>query len=128
MLDVLFPNNCVICGDYVKQNPVCKSCESDFEYTEKCDLCEACVEACKAKAMPFGDLTDPDSEVRKILSENDTIRRKPHLHTLPNVYYIIGWYYDRICITRYWKVVAAYFLSFNGYWDRIYWRSRRPLR
>ena len=43
----------------------------------------------KAKAIIFGDLMDPDSEVRKVLSANDTIRRKPHLHTLPNVYYIM---------------------------------------
>jgi molybdopterin-containing oxidoreductase family iron-sulfur binding subunit len=65
---------------------------------EKCNLCAeriakeqipACAEACKAKAITFGDLHDPNSEVRKILSENDTIRRKPHLHTLPNVYYIM---------------------------------------
>jgi len=65
---------------------------------EKCNLCAeriakeqipACAEACKAKAITFGDLHDPHSEVRKILSENDTIRRKPHLHTLPNVYYIM---------------------------------------
>jgi molybdopterin-containing oxidoreductase family iron-sulfur binding subunit len=65
---------------------------------EKCNLCAeriakdlkpACVEACKAGAITFGDLNDADSEVRKLLSENDTIRRKPHLHTLPNVYYIM---------------------------------------
>jgi molybdopterin-containing oxidoreductase family iron-sulfur binding subunit len=65
---------------------------------EKCNLCAeriaknqipACAEACKAKAIIFGDLNDPKSEVRKILAENDTIRRKPHLHTLPNVYYIM---------------------------------------
>ena len=65
---------------------------------EKCNLCAervetdqipACVEACKAKAIIFGDLMDPNSEVRKILNTTDTIRRKPHLHTLPNVYYIM---------------------------------------
>ena len=65
---------------------------------EKCNLCAeriakgkvpACVEACEAKAITFGDLNDPNSEVRKLLGENDTIRRKPHLHTLPNVYYIM---------------------------------------
>jgi len=65
---------------------------------EKCNLCEeriakgkipACVEACKGKAIIFGDLNDPESEIRKVLAENDTIRRKPHLHTLPNIYYIM---------------------------------------
>ena len=65
---------------------------------EKCNLCAeriakdqlpACVEACKEKAIIFGDLNNPDSEVRHILSTNDTIRRKPHLSTMPNVYYIM---------------------------------------
>jgi len=65
---------------------------------EKCNLCAeriakgeipACVEACEAKAIIFGDLNDPNSEIRKILAENNTLRRKPHLHTMPNVYYIM---------------------------------------
>ncbi|MGD9505845.1 MAG: sulfate reduction electron transfer complex DsrMKJOP subunit DsrO [Syntrophobacteraceae bacterium] len=65
---------------------------------EKCTFCEerlakgqipACVEACKAKALVFGDLDDPKSEVRKLLHSNYTIRRKPELGTEPNVYYII---------------------------------------
>ncbi len=65
---------------------------------EKCTFCEerlaegkmpACVEACKAKALTFGDLEDPKSEVRKLLHSNYTIRRKPELGTEPNVYYIV---------------------------------------
>jgi molybdopterin-containing oxidoreductase family iron-sulfur binding subunit len=48
----------------------------------------ACVEASKG-AVLFGDLTDKDSEVRKALRENFTIRRKPSLGTEPGVYYII---------------------------------------
>jgi molybdopterin-containing oxidoreductase family iron-sulfur binding subunit len=73
---------------------------------EKCTLCyerlakglePACVEAAKEIAakkgttpgLIFGDLEDPNSEVRKILSERFTIRRKPELGTGPSVYYII---------------------------------------
>jgi molybdopterin-containing oxidoreductase family iron-sulfur binding subunit len=65
---------------------------------EKCNLCEerlargeipACVEACSSGAMVFGDLEDPNSEVRKLLAEHFTIRRKPSLGTQPEVYYIV---------------------------------------
>lgn len=64
---------------------------------EKCNFCSerldkgllpACVEACKKGAMVFGDLDDPNSEIRKILSEKHTIQRKPDLGTLPSIYYI----------------------------------------
>ena len=65
---------------------------------EKCTFCEerlaegeepACVAACKSGAMTFGDLEDPDSEVRRLLEENFTIRRKPELGTHPEIYYIV---------------------------------------
>jgi molybdopterin-containing oxidoreductase family iron-sulfur binding subunit len=73
---------------------------------EKCNFCAerlaigkipACVEVaqelCKEKdrepALVFGDLEDPDSEVRKVLRSNYSIRRKPALGTNPNVYYIV---------------------------------------
>ncbi len=65
---------------------------------EKCNFCDerlaagklpACVEACKAKALTFGDLEDPASEVRKLLAKRFSIRRKPELGTQPAVYYII---------------------------------------
>ncbi|MBE0426814.1 MAG: 4Fe-4S dicluster domain-containing protein [Nitrospirae bacterium] len=63
---------------------------------EKCTLCyerldkgrePACVEASDG-ALVFGDLEDPNSEVRKILGSRYSIRRKPELGTLPSVYYI----------------------------------------
>jgi len=65
---------------------------------EKCTFCEerlargllpACVEACENDEIVFGDLNDPDSKVRRMLSEFMTIRRKPGLGTQPEVYYII---------------------------------------
>ena len=64
---------------------------------EKCDFCverleqgklPACVEAAEGKLV-FGDLEDPESEIRKVLAENYTIRRKPDLGTEPSVFYII---------------------------------------
>jgi molybdopterin-containing oxidoreductase family iron-sulfur binding subunit len=64
---------------------------------EKCNFCAerlavgklpACVEVSEG-ALVFGDLDDPKSEVRKLLKENYTIRRKQSLGTSPSVYYII---------------------------------------
>ena len=65
---------------------------------EKCNFCyerlaiglrPACVDASKG-ALLFGDLEDPNSEVRRALQENFTVRRKPDLGTYPSVYYIVG--------------------------------------
>lgn len=65
---------------------------------EKCTFCEkrlaegllpACVEACRERALIFGNLNDPKSNVRKLLKENFSIRRKPGLGTKPEVYYIV---------------------------------------
>ncbi len=64
---------------------------------EKCNFCAerlavgkmpACVEASNG-AIVFGDLEDPNSEIRKVLKENYTIRRKQGLGTGPSVYYIV---------------------------------------
>ena len=64
---------------------------------EKCTFCAerlekglmpACVEASNGAIM-FGDLNDPNSIVRRVLSKNFSIRRKPDLGTDPGVYYII---------------------------------------
>jgi len=64
---------------------------------EKCNFCAErlavgkqplCVEASNG-ALAFGDLYDPESEVRELLRTNYTIRRKQVLGTEPSVYYIV---------------------------------------
>lgn len=64
---------------------------------EKCTFCAErlelgqlplCVEASDG-AFIFGDINDPDSDVRKALAENFAVRRKPGVGTDPGVYYII---------------------------------------
>ncbi len=66
---------------------------------EKCTFCTerlavgkkpACVEAAPAGSLIFGDLDDPNSEIRKIVTNKYTIRRKPELGTGPAIYYLIG--------------------------------------
>jgi molybdopterin-containing oxidoreductase family iron-sulfur binding subunit len=64
---------------------------------EKCNFCverlavgqlPACVEASNG-ILTFGNLDDPDSEIRALLREHFTIRRKQELGTEPSVYYIV---------------------------------------
>jgi molybdopterin-containing oxidoreductase family iron-sulfur binding subunit len=64
---------------------------------EKCTFCSerlakglmpACVVASQG-ALTFGDLSDAKSKVRELLRSNFTIRRKVHLGTNPQVYYIV---------------------------------------
>jgi Fe-S-cluster-containing dehydrogenase component len=83
--------------------PFIKEINPDFPtrtrgVVEKCNFCQerlaeglepACVEACPEKALVFGDLEDPNSEIRALLGENYSIRRKPELGTHPQVYYIV---------------------------------------
>jgi len=65
---------------------------------EKCNFCSerlaqgllpACVESCEVKALTFGDLENPDSELRVLLREHFSIRRKAQLGTNPEIYYLV---------------------------------------
>ncbi len=65
---------------------------------EKCNFCEerlaigqppACAAACKAKALVFGDLDDPTSDLRRSLLMVRALRRKPNLGTSPKVFYVV---------------------------------------
>jgi phenylacetyl-CoA:acceptor oxidoreductase subunit 1 len=79
--------------------------------TEKCDFCmeridaglakglvpgkdreatPACVNACQARALTFGDLDDPESEVSKLIKEKNAFQLHPEYGTDPSVYYIDG--------------------------------------
>ena len=69
-----------------------------YGVVEKCNFCDervtvgklpACVEACPAKALVFGDLADPASPVRQQLASNMTLQRKTKLGTRPKVFYIV---------------------------------------
>ena len=64
---------------------------------EKCNFCEerlvrglmpACVLACKEKALVFGDLENPQSEIRLLLGKQFNLRRRANLGTQPQIYYI----------------------------------------
>ncbi|EGW39647.1 sulfate reduction electron transfer complex DsrMKJOP subunit DsrO [Desulfosporosinus sp. OT] len=89
--------------NYRDPRPFIKKTNPDFPtrtpgVVEKCTFCverlakgqmPACVEASNG-GLIFGDLDDPNSEVRKIVSSKFTIRRKTDLGTQPSVYYLVG--------------------------------------
>lgn len=65
---------------------------------EKCNFCEerlakgmlpACVEACKQKALVFGDVENSRSDIRLLLDKRFNLRRQAHLGTDPQIYYIL---------------------------------------
>lgn len=65
---------------------------------EKCIFCvqrtrkgrfTACVEACPVGARKFGNLLDPESEVRKVIEKKRVFRLKAELNTYPKFFYFI---------------------------------------
>ncbi|MEJ2057614.1 MAG: 4Fe-4S dicluster domain-containing protein [Desulfofustis sp.] len=65
---------------------------------EKCTFCiqrtrkgrlPACVEACPTGARVFGNLLDPDSEIRYVLKHKKVFRMKEELGTQPKFWYFI---------------------------------------
>jgi [DsrC]-trisulfide reductase subunit O len=83
--------------------PYIKDANPDFPtrtkgVVEKCTFCDerlargqapACVDACKEKALVFGNLDDPRSAVRELLRAHFALRRKPELGTGPGLYYLV---------------------------------------
>ncbi len=65
---------------------------------EKCHFClqrtrkgnyTSCIEVCPVGARKFGNLLDPNSEVRKILDRKRVFRLKAELNTFPKFFYFI---------------------------------------
>jgi Fe-S-cluster-containing dehydrogenase component len=66
---------------------------------EKCSFCiqrsrhgryPACVEACPVGARKFGNLLDPDSEIRYLMEHKRTFVLKAELDTKPKFFYFLG--------------------------------------
>jgi phenylacetyl-CoA:acceptor oxidoreductase subunit 1 len=52
------------------------------------DATPACVNTCQARAMTFGDIDDPDSEVSKLIKERGGVQLHAEYGTNPSIYYI----------------------------------------
>jgi phenylacetyl-CoA:acceptor oxidoreductase 27-kDa subunit len=50
----------------------------------------ACVNTCQARALTFGDLDDPNSEISILIRERNGFQLRPEYGTEPSVYYIDG--------------------------------------
>jgi molybdopterin-containing oxidoreductase family iron-sulfur binding subunit len=75
-------------GNRPRMNGVVEKCTFCIQRTRK-GRYPACVEACPAGARKFGNLLDPDSEVRKVLERKRVFRVKEELKTYPKFFYFI---------------------------------------
>jgi molybdopterin-containing oxidoreductase family iron-sulfur binding subunit len=66
---------------------------------QKCHFCyhridagrpPACVEACPAQALNYGDLQDPDSSINLQLKQKKHFQPRAELGTSPSLFYLIG--------------------------------------
>ena len=91
---------CVACAYCVQACPYdARFINNDTLTADKCTFCAhrledgllpACVETCVGGARVIGDLKDPNSEINRLLNENqDDIKvLKPEQNTNPHVFYI----------------------------------------
>lgn len=89
---------CIGCGACVESCPYSsRYLNPETEKVEKCNMCfnrvtagllPACVSNCVAHALHFGNLSDPNSDVSKLLKEHKCEVLVPGHGTKPNVYYI----------------------------------------
>lgn len=100
------PNRCIGCRACIISCPynarhLLPAARTDMEkpttVTDKCTFCihrvsrglaPACVASCTARAMIFGDLNDPNSEVAQLLAKENVSVLRPDMGTAPQVYYI----------------------------------------
>jgi len=95
---VMYYGKCIGCGMCISACPYDARFFNPIRHTaDKCDFCvtridrglqPACAEACVSRAIVFGDLDDPKSEISKMLTSYGTTVIKPELGTRPKVFYI----------------------------------------
>ena len=90
---------CIGCGSCIPACPYgARYRHVEKKKVDKCDFCQdrrtrgelpACVVTCPTKARVFGDMNDPESDVRRLLQKNSFVRViNPETDTKPNIYYM----------------------------------------
>jgi Fe-S-cluster-containing dehydrogenase component len=74
-------------GDAVRRTDVVEKCTFCYHRVQAGQL-PRCVEVCPATARTFGDLDDPNSDVSRLLRDNDPFVLRPEAGTRPKVFYI----------------------------------------
>jgi len=98
----MYYGKCIGCGMCIGACPYDARFFNPIRHTaDKCDFCAAridaglqpaCVEACVSRALIFGDLDDPASEIFQLIASTGTGVIKPEMGTRPKVFYIEGDY------------------------------------
>ncbi len=91
-------DRCVGCAYCVQACPYdARFINHETGKADKCTFCAqridagllpACVETCVGGARIFGDLKDPNSEVRRLVDQNKMKVLKPEMGTKPHVFYL----------------------------------------
>jgi tetrathionate reductase subunit B len=121
----IYYGKCIGCGMCIAACPYDARFFNPVRHTaDKCTFCThridagllpACVTSCIGRAITFGDLNDPKSEVSRVIAANSTVVLKPALRTHPKVYYIAA---DRDIMGRI-KISEKYPEAIEEYHDTI---------
>ena len=91
-------NKCTGCKACVAACPYDARYVHPKGYVDKCTFClhrvqngklPACTDVCPTRALTFGDLNDPDSEVSRLLRTRDYKVNNPETGCEPNVYFLV---------------------------------------
>jgi Fe-S-cluster-containing dehydrogenase component len=92
------PDKCTGCKACMASCPYNARYVTPEGYVGKCTFClhrqdkegtTACQAVCPTKAIHFGDLNDPTSEVSKLLKKRKNKSLLPGAGTKPNIYYLV---------------------------------------
>lgn len=77
---------CSFCVQRIQEAKL--TAKNDRRMLKDGEIKPACVQACPADALAFGDLNDPDSKVSKLIKDPRIYHLLEELHTLPTVGYL----------------------------------------